>query len=112
MSPEGCVTYVSGRSPAADLYGSTNISSIGKGFGTGFWHPTNNPESRLFSAGGIAEDAMGGICSGISTMGYQMGVGSSYGAFIAPLNTICAKHTALDSRHSGTVYPVSPTRHL
>ena len=76
---------------AADLYGSTNISSIGKGFGSGFWHPTNNPESRLFSAGGIAEDAMGGICSGISTMGYQIGVGSSYGAFIAPLNTICAK---------------------
>jgi len=76
---------------AADLYGSTNISSIGKGFGTGFWHPATNPESRLFSAGGIAEDAMGGICSGISSMGYQMGVGSSYGAFIAPLNTICAK---------------------
>jgi transketolase len=76
---------------AADLYGSTNISDIGTGFGTGFWHPTNNPQSRLFSAGGIAEDAMGGICSGISTMGYQIGVGSSYGAFIAPLNTICAK---------------------
>ena len=76
---------------AADLYGSTNISNIGSGFGSGFWHPTNNPESRLFSAGGIAEDAMGGICSGISTLGYQIGVGSSYGAFIAPLNTICAK---------------------
>jgi transketolase len=76
---------------AADLYGSTNISNIGAGFGTGFWHPTSNPDSRLFSAGGIAEDAMGGICSGISTMGYQIGVGSSYGAFIAPLNTICAK---------------------
>jgi transketolase len=76
---------------AADLYGSTNISNIGSGFGSGFWHPTDNPESRLFSAGGIAEDAMGGICSGISTLGYQIGVGSSYGAFIAPLNTICAK---------------------
>ncbi len=76
---------------AADLYGSTNISSIGSGFGSGFWHPVDNPDSRLFSAGGIAEDAMGGICSGISTLGYQMGVGSSYGAFIAPLNTICAK---------------------
>ena len=76
---------------AADLYGSTNISNIGSGFGTGFWHPTGNPDSRLFSAGGIAEDAMGGICSGISSMGYQMGVGSSYGAFIAPLNTISAK---------------------
>ena len=78
-------------SAAADLYGSTNIASISDGFGSGFWHPTGNPESRLFSAGGIAEDAMGGMCSGISTMGYQIGVGSSYGAFIAPLNTICAK---------------------
>ena len=76
---------------AADLYGSTNISSIGAGFGDGFWHPVENPDSRLFSAGGITEDAMGGICSGIATLGYQMGVGSSYGAFIAPLNTICAK---------------------
>jgi transketolase len=78
-------------SAAADLYGSTNISNIADGFAPGFWHPVKNPEARLFSAGGIAEDAMGGICSGISTMGYQIGVGSSYGAFIAPLNTICAK---------------------
>jgi transketolase len=76
---------------AADLYGSTNIASISSGFGSGFWHPTENPESRLFSAGGITEDAMGGICSGIASMGYEIGVGSSYGAFIAPLNTICAK---------------------
>ena len=76
---------------AADLYGSTNVSSISSGFGSGFWHPTRNPDSRLFSAGGITEDAMGGICSGISTLGYQIGVGSSYGAFIAPLQTICAK---------------------
>ena len=76
---------------AADLYGSTNISNIGSGFGSGFWHPKDNPESRLFTAGGIAEDAMGGICSGIASMGYEIGVGSSYGAFIAPLNTICAK---------------------
>ena len=78
-------------SAAADLYGSTSISAIGAGFGQGFWHPVKNPQSRLFSAGGITEDALGGICSGISTMGYEIGVGSSYGAFIAPLNTICAK---------------------
>lgn len=76
---------------AADLYGSTNVASITKGMGSGFWHPVKNPESRLFSAGGIAEDAMGGICSGIATMGHQIAVGSSYGAFIAPLNVICAK---------------------
>ena len=76
---------------AADLYGSTNVSSISSGFGAGFWHPVRNPESRLFSAGGITEDAMSGICAGISSMGYQIGVGSSYGAFIAPLATIAAK---------------------
>ena len=76
---------------AADLYGSTNVSGITKGMGSGFWHPQTNPESRLFSAGGIAEDAMGGICSGVATMGHQIAVGSSYGAFIAPLNVICAK---------------------
>jgi transketolase len=76
---------------AADLYGSTNVSSISSGFGSGFWHSEKNPESRLFSAGGITEDAIGGICSGIATMGHQIGVGSSYGAFIAPLNLISAK---------------------
>ena len=76
---------------AADLYGSTNIATISKGFGEGFWHPVRNPDSRLFSAGGITEDALSGICSGIASMGYQIGVGSSYGAFIAPLATISAK---------------------
>jgi transketolase len=92
-----CLNYVNKltngavMAAAADLYGSTNISSISAGFGSGFWHPVDNPASRLFSAGGIAEDAMGGICSGIASMGYEIGVGSSYGAFIAPLNTICAK---------------------
>ncbi len=95
---------------AADLYGSTNISSIGKGFGAGFWHPTINPESRLFSAGGITEDAMGGICSGISSMGYQMGVGSSYGAFIAPLNTICAKTHGIGQQTLRHRVPGEPNR--
>ena len=76
---------------AADLYGSTNTSDIDAGFASGFWHPETNPESRLFSSGGIAEDAMGGICSGIATMGHHIAAGASYGAFIAPLNAICAK---------------------
>ncbi len=95
---------------AADLYGSTNISAIGAGFGSGFWHPVNNPGSRLFSAGGITEDAMGGICSGISTMGYQMGVGSSYGAFIAPLNTICAKTHGIGQQTLRHRAPDEPNR--
>ena len=95
---------------AADLYGSTNISSISAGFGTGFWHPTNNPDSRLFSAGGITEDAMGGICSGIATMGHQIGVGSSYGAFIAPLNTICAKTHGIGQQTLRHRAPEEPNR--
>jgi len=95
---------------AADLYGSTNISTIGAGFGTGFWHPTNNPDSRLFSAGGITEDAMGGICSGIASMGHQIGVGSSYGAFIAPLNTICAKTHGIGQQTLRHRVPGEPNR--
>ncbi len=95
---------------AADLYGSTNISNIGAGFGTGFWHPTNNPDSRLFSAGGITEDAMGGICSGIASMGHQIGVGSSYGAFIAPLNTICAKTHGIGQQTLRHRVPGEPNR--
>jgi transketolase len=95
---------------AADLYGSTNISSIGAGFGTGFWHPVENPESRLFSAGGITEDAMGGICSGIASMGHQIGVGSSYGAFIAPLNTICAKTHGIGQQTLRHRAPDEPNR--
>ncbi|MCJ7814876.1 MAG: hypothetical protein MUP31_02375, partial [Xanthomonadales bacterium] len=95
---------------AADLYGSTNIAGISSGFGSGFWHPTKNPGSRLFSAGGIAEDAMGGICSGIASMGYQIGVGSSYGAFIAPLNTICAKTHGIGQQTLSHRVPGEPNK--
>ncbi|NNK38477.1 MAG: hypothetical protein HKP03_08350 [Xanthomonadales bacterium] len=95
---------------AADLYGSTNVSGISAGFGEGFWHPVENPDSRLFSAGGITEDAMGGICSGIASLGYQIGVGSSYGAFIAPLNTICAKTHGIGQQTLRHRAPGEPNR--
>ncbi|MCH9032321.1 MAG: hypothetical protein IIB00_08700, partial [candidate division Zixibacteria bacterium] len=49
---------------AADVYGSTNTLDIGKGFGDGLWRWPDNTNSRIFSAGGITEDAIGGICSG------------------------------------------------
>jgi len=99
---------------AADLYGSTNIASIGKGFGPSsgpvFWHPVRNPDSRLFSAGGITEDALGGICSGIASMGHQIGVGSSYGAFIAPLATISAKTHGIGQQTLKHRAPDEPNR--
>ncbi len=76
---------------SADVYGSTNTTDIGAGFDSGFWHAQKNPSSRIISAGGICEDAIGGICSGISTIGEHIGIGSSYGAFMVPLTVISAR---------------------
>ncbi len=76
---------------AADLLGSTSIAEIAKGFPKGFYNAKSNPDSRTLSVGGICEDAMSGILSGVSTWGRHMGVGSSYGAFIAPLSHIAAR---------------------
>lgn len=69
---------------SADLYGSSNSSAIGKGFGQGlFYNSVTNPQGRLISVGGICEDGMSGICSGVSSFGKHIGVSSSYGAFLA-----------------------------
>jgi len=76
---------------AADLLGSTSINAAGKEFDSGFLHFKNNPGSRLLSIGGICEDAMAGILSGISSFGSHIGAGSSYGAFMAPLGHISAR---------------------
>lgn len=77
---------------SADLYNSTSAALIGKGFGEeGFYNSVSNPGSRLYSAGGICEDAMGGIMSGLSAFSRHIGVTSSYAAFIAPLEHISAR---------------------
>ncbi|HSG99954.1 MAG TPA: hypothetical protein VLB27_07895 [candidate division Zixibacteria bacterium] len=76
---------------AADVYGSTNTTNIGKGFGDGFFHAHKNPGSRIFSGGGITEDAISGICSGIATMGRHIAAGASYGAFMVPLSAIATR---------------------
>lgn len=67
---------------SADLYGSTNAGKIASGFPKGFYHTQTNPLSRELSMGGICEDAMAGICSGISSFGKHIGVASSYAAFL------------------------------
>jgi len=76
---------------AADLLGSTSINAVGKDFPQGFLNFAKNPDSRLLSIGGICEDAMSGILTGISAFGNQIGAGSSYGAFMAPLGHIAAR---------------------
>lgn len=76
---------------SADLIGSTSINIAGQDFPEGYYNSETNPEARLLSIGGICEDAMAGILSGISAYGHHMGVGSSYGAFIAALGHVAAR---------------------
>jgi transketolase len=69
----------------------------------GFWNAAGNVESRLLSLGGICEDATAGVLSGICASGHCLGVGSSYGAFMAPLAHIAARLHAIGSQAKKTV---------
>jgi len=88
---------------AADLLGSTNLNSVGAGFAPGFWNASSNPGARLLATGGICEDAMTGILAGISSFGHHIGIGSSYGAFLAPLGHIAARLHAIGAQARHTV---------
>ncbi|MDI6807862.1 MAG: hypothetical protein QME66_02625 [Candidatus Eisenbacteria bacterium] len=76
---------------AADLLGSTSISNLAKGFPQSFYNAVSNPGARLIACGGICEDCMGAFMAGLSAYGRHMGTGSSYGAFIAPLQHIASR---------------------
>jgi transketolase len=95
---------------AADLLGSTSLSTVDVGFPGGFWNAETNPGSRLLATGGICEDAMVGILSGISAYGHALGVGSSYGAFLAPLGHIPARLHAIgqQARRAVSGEPYNP----
>jgi transketolase len=83
---------------AADLLGSTSVNKVAEGFDPGYWNTQKNPNSRILSIGGICEDAMCGILSGLATYGHHIGVGSSYGAFIAALGHIPARLHAIGNQ--------------
>jgi len=93
---------------SADLLGSTSVKTAGAGFGEGFWNAEDNPTSRLLSTGGICEDAMSGILSGLSTFGCHIGVGSSYGAFLAPLGHIAARLHCIGMQGRRLMHPSEP----
>jgi transketolase len=76
---------------AADLLSSTSVVKTADGFPEGYYHSTSNPGSRILSIGGICEDAISGIFSGMASFGRHMGAGSSYGAFIAALGHIASR---------------------
>jgi transketolase len=83
---------------AADLVGSTSVNLAAQGFPEGYFNSVTNPRARTLSLGGICEDAMAGIFSGLATYGYHIGVASSYGAFIAPLSHIAARLHAIGNQ--------------
>jgi transketolase len=80
---------------SADLLGSTSVNTIAEGFPSGYWNASSNPDARLLSVGGICEDGISGVLSGLTAYGHNIGVGSSYGAFIAPLGHIAARLHAI-----------------
>ena len=83
---------------AADLLGSTSVNVSAKDFPAGYYNSRTNPGARLLSIGGICEDAMSGILSGLSTYGRHIGAGSSYGAFIAALGHIASRLHAIGNQ--------------
>jgi transketolase len=83
---------------AADLLGSTSVNLSSEGFGEGYFNTVSNPESRTLSVGGICEDAMAGIMSGLGSFGRHIGGASSYAAFIAPLGHIAARLHAIGNQ--------------
>jgi transketolase len=82
---------------AADLLGSTSVSEATRGFPGGFYHAGSNRSSRMLSIGGICEDAMAGVLSGIAGYRRHVAVGASYAAFMAPLSHIAARLHAIGS---------------
>ncbi len=95
---------------AADLLGSTSVSDGAKGFPAGFFHARANRGSRTLAVGGICEDAIAGVLSGLSSFGRHLGAGASYGAFIAPLGHVAARLHAIgnQARASATGQPYHP----
>jgi transketolase len=76
---------------SADLLESTSVKTGSKAFPDGYYHSESNPDSRTLSVGGICEDGMGSVLTGLSSYGAHVGVSSSYAAFIAPLQHIAVR---------------------
>jgi len=90
---------------AADLLGSTAISAGAAGFPEGFFHYANNPGARAIAVGGICEDGLSSVLSGLSAFGHHVGAGASYGAFLAPLGHIAARLHAIGNQARAEVEP-------
>jgi transketolase len=90
---------------SADLLGSTSVNVSAEGFPDGYFNARTNPGARLLSTGGICEDAMTGILAGMATFGRHLGVGSSYGAFLAALGHVPARLHAIGNQARRAIAP-------
>jgi transketolase len=90
---------------AADLLDSTAISGGSGAFPPGFFHYGTNPGSRTLTLGGICEDGLACILTGVSGFGRHCGAGASYGAFISPLGHIPARVHAISQQMKQDVEP-------
>lgn len=90
---------------AADLLDSTAISGGSKAFAEGFFHYVDNPGSRTLTMGGICEDGLSCMLTGVSGFGHHCGAGASYGAFISPLGHIPARVHAISQQMKQEVDP-------
>lgn len=84
---------------AADLFGSTSISTLNDGFPKGWFNAVTNPKSRLIPVGGICEDAMGALMHGLSSYRQHIGMSSSYAAFIAAMEHTAARCHAIGQQN-------------
>ena len=88
---------------SADLLGSTSVGMIAADFAPGYWNGATNPDARLLSIGGICEDAISGVLSGISAYGHA----HRRGLLVRRLHGAAGPHRRPAARHRR---PGSPGR--
>ncbi len=70
---------------SADLSGSTGAGAIAKAFAKGFYNKYKNPDCKYIAGGGICEDGISSVMSGVSAYGTHIGVAASYAAFTSAM---------------------------
>jgi transketolase len=80
---------------SADLGGSTGVSVVAKPYAKGFYNKNTNAESKLISGGGICEDGLSAVMSGVSAYGSHIGIAASYAAFTSSMMHTAARLHAI-----------------
>ncbi len=79
----------------ADLGGSTGAGAVSKPFAKGYYNKYTNTESKTISSGGICEDGLSAVMSGVSAYGTHIGLAASYAAFTSAMMHTTARLHAI-----------------